>query len=131
MEFVIPTTEELGYGLRALKTIALADGDLHEAERNVLAAAQSVFGDARPLDSFDPITPAEPARGIASPAVRRQLFGGMIVTCMADGEIGREARDTRPGRSTTGSCSCCRSSRSACRWRPACDRSPCSSTPAG
>lgn len=90
MEFVIPTTEELGYGLRALKTIALSDGELHEAEREVLAAAQSVFGDARPLDSLEPITPAELARGIASPAVRRQLLGGMIVTCMADGEIGRE-----------------------------------------
>lgn len=90
MEFVIPTTEELGYGLRALKTIALSDGELHEAEREVLAAAQSVFGDARPLDSLEPITPAELARGIASLAVRRQLLGGMIVTCMADGEIGRE-----------------------------------------
>jgi hypothetical protein len=90
MDFVIPTTEELGYGLRALKTIAVSDGALHETEREVIAAAQRVFGDARPLDSIEPITPAELSQGITSPAARKQLLGGMIVMCMADGEVSRE-----------------------------------------
>jgi hypothetical protein len=87
MEFVVPTIEELGYGLRALKTLGLSDGALHETERDVMTAVQAMFGDTRPIDAIEPITPEELARGIASPATRKQLFGGMIVMCMADGEI--------------------------------------------
>jgi hypothetical protein len=90
MEFVVPTHEELGYGLRALATLARCDGDLHDTEREVIGAAQSMFGDSRPLGSLEPITPEDLARGVVREAVRRQLFGGMIVMCMADGEIARE-----------------------------------------
>jgi hypothetical protein len=87
MNFIFPTPHELKYGLRALKTIALADGELHRTEREVITAAQAVFGDQTNLDALEPITPEELAAGIVSPATRFQLVGGMIVTCMADGEV--------------------------------------------
>lgn len=90
MEFVIPTQEELGFGLRALKTVAEVDGALHSGERGVIGAAQAMFGDARDIDGLEPITPEQLAEGMPSPATRRQLLGGMIVTCMADGEVNEE-----------------------------------------
>ncbi|MEK6803630.1 MAG: TerB family tellurite resistance protein [Nitrospirota bacterium] len=44
MELKIPTPEQAYWGLRAMKTVALADGTLDDSERQVMAAVQRVFG---------------------------------------------------------------------------------------
>lgn len=87
MEFVLPTAHELHHGLRALKTVALADGELHPAERDVMGAAQRMFGHDGDLDALEPITPAELAAAVEAPATRFQLLGGLVVTTMADGDV--------------------------------------------
>lgn len=93
MELVIPTPSQFAHGLRALKTLALVDGDLAAEEVSVLAAAQQSFGDEQPVDTIAAITPAELAAEIDQPAVRYQLFGGLVVMAMSDGEVNeREAR---------------------------------------
>jgi len=88
VKFVIPTPTELQYGLRALKTIGLADGPLQDTQRAVLVTAQQMFGGKDlDIDSLEPITGKELAEHVTEPATRFQLLGGMLVICMADGDV--------------------------------------------
>lgn len=87
MNFELPTPTQLPFGLRALMTVARADGDLAEPEAAVLVAAQQTFGSDLPLDSIDTIAPAELADAIPEPGIRFQLFGALVVMAMADGEV--------------------------------------------
>lgn len=86
MELKIPSPEQAYWGLRAMKTVALADGVLDEAEMNLMASVQRVFGTRHPLDRLEPITPAELARSLADPQLRRQLVNGLIVMSLIDRE---------------------------------------------
>jgi uncharacterized membrane protein YebE (DUF533 family) len=45
MELKMPTPEQAHWGLRAMKTIALADGVLDDAERQMLASVQTILRD--------------------------------------------------------------------------------------
>lgn len=93
MELVVPTPTQFAYGVRALKTLALVDGDLAAEEVSVILAAQQTFGEERPVDTIETITPEKLAAGIDSAAVRYQLFGGLVVMAMCDGEVNEsEAR---------------------------------------
>lgn len=99
MEFVHPPPELVSFGLRALKTVALADGDFGADERRLMAAAQAMFGTNVDVDALEPIEPSELAARIESPALRRPLVRAMIVLSTADSEVDpREAAGTR-GRS--------------------------------
>ncbi len=44
MELKMPTAEQAHWGLRAMKTVALADGALDDAERHMLASVQTILG---------------------------------------------------------------------------------------
>jgi hypothetical protein len=44
MELKIPSQEQAYWGLRAMKTVALADGVLDDSERHLLASIQRIFG---------------------------------------------------------------------------------------
>lgn len=87
MDFVLPEPEELKHGLRALVTVATVDGVLHDGERGVIDAAQKMLGGAYDLMDLEPITPEQLSKALPRELVRKQLFGGLIVMCMADGEI--------------------------------------------
>lgn len=87
MSFQFPNATQLQAGLRALKTLAVVDGQLAEAEAGVIRAAQRVFGDDSAIDELAPITPGELAAAVEPPALRQQLFGGLVVMSMADGEV--------------------------------------------
>lgn len=86
MEFQLPPREIVEVGIRAMKTLALADGELSESERSLIATAQATFGTDFDLDQVQPIAPAELAKGITDPALRRQLVRGMTVLSLVDGE---------------------------------------------
>lgn len=86
MDFQIPPPDKVPYGMRAMKTVALADGDLDPTERALMEAAQKLFGVEIDIDSLEPITPEELAREITDPQLRWQLCHGMIVMSLADGE---------------------------------------------
>ena len=44
MELKIPNPEQAYWGLRAMKTVALADGTLDDAELHMMEAVQRIFG---------------------------------------------------------------------------------------
>ena len=43
MELKMPTAEQAHWGLRAMKTVALADGALDDAERQMLTSVQTIL----------------------------------------------------------------------------------------
>jgi len=44
MELKMPTAEQAHWGLRAMKTVAVADGALDDAERQMLTSVQTILG---------------------------------------------------------------------------------------
>jgi len=87
MTFEIPTREECGFGLRALKTLALSDGAMHQTELDVIQGGQWLFGDDHDIEALEPITPEALAQGLTDPAKRGQFLSAMVVVAMADGEV--------------------------------------------
>jgi hypothetical protein len=87
LKLLIPSYEERGFGFRALKAIALADGDMHETELEVIRGGQWLFDDDHDIDALEPITPEELAAGLTDPGKRRQFLGATVIMTMADGEV--------------------------------------------
>src|SRR4051812_13823429 len=78
-------------GLRAMKTMATASGEIGPAQRALMQAAQKVIlGIEADIDSLPPITPAELAAGFPGDELRQQFVHGMLVTAVADGVPSRE-----------------------------------------
>lgn len=86
MQLLKPPPELVPFGLRAMKTVATADGSFSDSERHLLATAQSVFGTDVDVDSLETITPEELAGRLTDPAMRRQIVRGMVVLSLVDGE---------------------------------------------
>ncbi|MBZ5710693.1 hypothetical protein [Nannocystis pusilla] len=79
MSFLIPTHEQARAGLRAMKTVLTAAGELAPIRREALLAIQRhLLRTDLDLDALGPITPAELAAAIEEPALRTQLIGGMV-----------------------------------------------------
>ena len=85
MELKIPSSEQAYWGLRAMKTVALADGTLDDAELHLLASVQQIFGTTHAPEQLSPITPADLAREFPDPQLRQQLVQGLIVMSLIDG----------------------------------------------
>lgn len=103
MELKIPSPEQAYWGLRAMKTVALADGTLDDAELHLLASVQQIFGTTHAQEQLSPIAPADLAREFADPQLRQQLVQGLIVMSLIEGT-------SMPRRRTS-------SSNSRRRWR--------------
>ena len=86
MELNMPNAEQAYWGLRAMKTIALADGTLDASERRMMESIQRIFGTAHELEQLAPVTPAELARAFPDPQLRLQLVQGLIVMALIDGK---------------------------------------------
>ncbi|MEW6268838.1 MAG: hypothetical protein AB1689_06020 [Thermodesulfobacteriota bacterium] len=87
MQLVKPTPAEAEAGLRAMAMVARAPGEIAPPARALIAAAQKVLlGTAYEVDRLDGIAPADVARALARPQIRRQLVEGMIVVSMSAGE---------------------------------------------
>jgi hypothetical protein len=52
MELRIPTKEIVPFGLRAMKTVALANGRIDQLARDLLSAAQAVLGTTHDVDAL-------------------------------------------------------------------------------
>ena len=73
-------------GLRALKSVATADGEMRPAQRALLeAACDVVLKVTADIDALPPVTPAALAAGFPDLALRRQFLDGMLVVALADG----------------------------------------------
>jgi hypothetical protein len=79
-------------GLRAMKTIASASGQIGPAQRALMQAAQKVIlGIEADIGALPTVTPTELAAGFPGAELRQQLVNGMIVAAVADGLPSREA----------------------------------------
>lgn len=85
MELKIPSLEQAYWGLRAMKTVALADGKLDDSERHMMEAVQRIFGTTYSLEELASIAPAELALAFPDPQLRQQLAQGLIVMSLIDG----------------------------------------------
>jgi hypothetical protein len=78
-------------GLRAMKTIVSAAGQMGSAQRAVMEAAKkAILRLDADIDALPPITPAELAVGFPVPELREQFINGAMVTSLADGVPARE-----------------------------------------
>jgi tellurite resistance protein len=93
MELKMPSPEQAYWGLRAMKTVALADGALDASELHMMESIQRIFGTTYRLERLDPITPAELARAIPDRQIRRQLVNGLIVMSLIDRETSSPEAD--------------------------------------
>ncbi len=84
MELKLPSPEQAYWGLRAMKTVAMADGTLNASERHMLESIQRIFGTTHDLEQLAPITPAELARAFPDLQLRRQLVQGLVVMTLID-----------------------------------------------
>ncbi|MCA9716384.1 MAG: hypothetical protein KC468_17055 [Myxococcales bacterium] len=85
MQLDLPPAASLLFA-RALKTVALADGELHDKEREMIALALAHDGTPTP-DALPTITPAALARGIEAPALRRAIVQRLVVLTTLDGRV--------------------------------------------
>lgn len=93
MELKIPSPEQAYWGLRAMKTVALADGTLDDAELHLLASVQQIFGTTHASEQLSPIAPADLAREFSDPQLRQQLVQGLIVMSLIDGNVNTQKTD--------------------------------------
>jgi hypothetical protein len=87
MKLLKPTPEEAEAGLRAMVMVARAPGEIAAPARSLIAAAQKVIlGTDVDIDRLDGISPADLARALQRPQIRRQLVQGMVVVSLSSGE---------------------------------------------
>ena len=86
MELKMPTAEQAHWGLRAMKTVALADGVLDAAEVQMLKSVQTILGTNYVVEDLTPVTPEQLASAISDRQIRHQLVQGLIVVSLIDGK---------------------------------------------
>ncbi|MBW4523091.1 MAG: hypothetical protein KME16_25920 [Scytolyngbya sp. HA4215-MV1] len=86
MKLLHPSLQEAELGLRAMKMVAAASGEISLPALNLLQAAQrQILRTHFDLATLPTIAPAELAAGFSDPALRRQFVQGMIVMSLTDG----------------------------------------------
>lgn len=93
MELKIPSHEQAYWGLRAMKTVAMADGPINASERHMLGSIQQIFGTTYDLEHLAPITPTDLACAFPDPQLRKQLVQGLVVMTLIDGTAGPTEAD--------------------------------------
>ena len=93
MELKIPTPEQAYWGLRVMKTIALADGALDDSELHMMEVLQRIFATTYSQEELAPIAPADLAQAFPDPQLRRQLVQGLIVMSLIDREASPQETD--------------------------------------
>ncbi len=82
-----PPPEVALAGLRALKSVALVDGRVHDLERDLLDSVQRfVLGTALDLAALEPIDPDALARAVPEGPFRKRILEGCILMTLIDGE---------------------------------------------
>lgn len=75
--------------LRALRTVAAADGKFAAQEQRLLGVAAGALRLVRDPSTLEPATPAEVAAGVTDALERTRLLQGLIVMAMIDGDVDR------------------------------------------
>ncbi len=86
MKLLHPSLQEAELGLRAMKMVAEASGDISLPALNLLQAAQhQILHTNFDLATLPAIAPPELAAGFSDPGLRQQFVQGMIVMSLMDG----------------------------------------------
>jgi tellurite resistance protein len=86
MQLLQPTPAQAEAGLRAMRMLAAARGELGPATRNLLAAAQKhILRTELDIDALEPITAEALARAFGDSPLARQFVQGMTVVSLAEG----------------------------------------------
>lgn len=87
MELFIPPPDVAHAGLRALKTIAMADGTFHALEQRLLESVRThVLHTAVELASLTPISGHELAATVGPGAASTRILDGCMIMALIDGE---------------------------------------------
>ncbi len=85
MRLLKPSPVQAAVGLRAMRAVALAGGDLGPAAKAMIAAAQrNLLGTDLDFDTLKPATPEELAAHFGDPALAQQIIQGMVLLAIAD-----------------------------------------------
>src|SRR5215813_9680552 len=86
MDLTKPPPDVARLGMRALKTIAAADGEIHDLERRFAAAVERhILGTDLDFDTLPGIDPGELATGIPEP-FRERIVHACLLVALIDGE---------------------------------------------
>ncbi len=87
MEWTPPPPNIARAGLRALKTVALADGRIHALEREYIDAVQRhILKLDVPLDEVSLIDAEELAQAVPDQMFRERIIRGLVLVALIDGE---------------------------------------------
>lgn len=87
MDLIVPPPEIARAGLRMLKMVAMADGELHDLERRLLEGAQEhILRTDFDLDALEPITPEALAEAVPIPDLRERILSAAVIMALIDGE---------------------------------------------
>lgn len=90
MKLIVPPTEIALWELRALKTVAIADGELDELEHQMLVSIQTyILKTNFSVDELKLITPQELSRTTANQEFRQQLIHHCILISIIAGKVTR------------------------------------------
>jgi hypothetical protein len=87
MDLNVFSVEELQPALRALKAVALANGSVTDAERQLLEMVAELNGGVVDVGALAPIALADVAAAVPGPHARKRLIQLAILTAMTDGEV--------------------------------------------
>ncbi len=91
MKLDVPPPEVAHAGLRALQTIAAADGAIHDMERSLLESVQSLLlGTKHDLTGLGLIGPKELADAVPEGVFRERILRGCTLMALVDGEASEE-----------------------------------------
>lgn len=90
MDLIVPPRTQAVLALRAMKTLALADGELHPQERRMIEIAVEVFELELDIDALEPLEPASLAEQLSEPEAREGFIERLVVLATLDGEVTAE-----------------------------------------
>jgi DnaJ-domain-containing protein 1 len=87
VELMTPPVDVARAGLRALKCVAVADGQLHALERRLLESVEHLILQTDfDLDALTPIAPEQLAAAVPQGELRERILSACIIMALIDGE---------------------------------------------
>lgn len=83
-------TDSVRAGLRALATVARADGELSAGELALLGATASTLGSDYTVDDLPPIEPEELALAVTDPAERLRAVQALVMMTLMDQQVSHD-----------------------------------------
>ena len=87
MKMILPPPEKRIFALQALKTVAMASGQIHDNQRKMLQIAIQVMDAPTTIDALEPIDAETLAANFEDDELRLALIQRLIIMTILDGEV--------------------------------------------